>query len=92
MKQTAPIRQCIGCGQRDEQRHLLRFTLGENGTLHIGAGNGRGAYFHRQQACVRAFSTSRSGPVRSLGVVVSREMRAHYAKVIEQDFAQQSEE
>jgi len=91
VKQTAPIRQCIGCGQRDEQRHLVRFTLGADGALHLGAGNGRGAYVHRQRACVRAFATSRSGPVRSLRVVVSREMRAHYAKVIEQDLAQQSE-
>ena len=91
MKQPAAIRQCIGCGQRDEQRHLIRFTLSADGALHLGAGNGRGAYFHRQQACVRMFATSRSGPVRSLRVVVSREMRAHYAKLIEQDLAQQSE-
>lgn len=91
MKQTAAIRQCIGCGQRDEQRHLVRFTLGADGALHIGAGNGRGAYFHRQRVCVQAFATSRSGPVRSLRVVVSREMRAHYAKLIDQNLAQQSE-
>ena len=92
MKQTAAIRQCIGCGQRDEQRHLVRFTLGADGALHIGAGNGRGAYFHRQRVCVQAFATSRSGPVRSLRVVVSREMRAHYAKLIDQNLAQQSEQ
>lgn len=91
MKQTAVMRQCIGCGQRDEQRHLVRFTLGTDGTLHIGTGNGRGAYVHRQPVCVRAFATSRSGPVRSLRVVVSRKMRAHYAKLIDQNLAQQSE-
>jgi len=91
VKQTAAIRQCIGCGQRDEQRRLVRFTLGADGTLHIGAGNGRGAYFHRRRVCVQAFATSRSGPVRSLRVVVSREMRAHYAKLIDQNLAQQSE-
>jgi predicted RNA-binding protein YlxR (DUF448 family) len=91
VKQRVPIRQCIACGQRDEQRQLLRFTLGENGALLIGAGNGRGAYCHRQRVCVQAFATSRSGPVRSLRVVVSREMRAHYAKFIEQHLAQQLE-
>jgi predicted RNA-binding protein YlxR (DUF448 family) len=91
MEQTTPIRQCIGCGQRDAQRHLLRFTLDVDGALRIGAGNGRGAYFHRQRACIQAFATSRSGLVRSLRIVVSREMRAHYAALIEQDMAQQSE-
>lgn len=88
MKQTVAIRQCIGCGQRDEQCHLIRFRLSADGALQLGAGNGRGAYFHRQQACVRVFATSRSGPVRSLRVVVSRDMRAHYAKLIEQNLAQ----
>jgi uncharacterized protein len=91
VKRTAPIRQCVGCGQRDEQRQLVRFTLGSDGALRLGAGNGRGAYCHRQPKCVRAFATSRSGPLRSLRVVVSREMRAQYAKIIEQDLTQQSE-
>lgn len=88
MKHTGAIRQCIGCGQRDEQRHLIRFTLNTEGILQLGAGNGRGAYLHRQLACVRTFATSRSGPVRSLRVIVSRDMRAHYAKLIEQNLAQ----
>lgn len=92
MKHIAPIRQCVGCGQRDEQRQLVRFTLGPDGALRLGAGNGRGAYCHRQHKCVRAFATSRSGPLRSLRVVVSREMRAQYAKIIEQDLTQQLEQ
>ena len=91
MKQTGAIRQCVGCGQRDKQRNLIRFTLSTDGALHLGAGDGRGAYFHRQRACVQAFATSRSGPVRSLRIGVSREMRARYAALIEQDMAQRSE-
>lgn len=84
MKQTTPIRQCIGCGQRDEQRQLMRFTVGADGALRDGIGNGRGAYIHRQHACIQRFATSRAGLVRSWGVVVSREMRARYAALMEQ--------
>jgi predicted RNA-binding protein YlxR (DUF448 family) len=91
MGQTRPIRQCVGCGRRDAQRRLLRFTVGVDGAPRIGAGNGRGAYFHRERACIRAFATSRPGLVRSLRRVVSREMRAHYAALIEQEMAQRPE-
>ena len=86
-----PIRQCVGCGRRDEQRHLVRFTLGADGALHLGAGNGRGAYCHRQRACVQAFATSRSGLVRSLRVVLSRDLRVQYAKLLAQNIVPQSE-
>lgn len=84
MKQTTPIRQCIGCGQRDEQHQLLRFTIGGDAALRDGGGSGRGAYIHRQHACIQKFATSRAGLVRSWGVVVSREMRARYAALMEQ--------
>ena len=90
MRQTTPIRQCIGCGQRDEQRQLLRFTVGVDGALRDGTRNGRGAYIHRQRICIQRFATSRAGLVRSWGVMVSREMRARYAALMEQYTMQES--
>ena len=83
MKRAVPIRMCIGCGGRDAQSRLLRFTVGAGGTLVPGPGNGRGGYLHTQRGCVRAFATARTRFVRSLGVVVSREMRERYATLVE---------
>ena len=82
------MRLCIGCGSRDEQPHLIRLSLSPEGTLILGAGKGRGGYLHRRQQCVRAFATSRAGMVRSLGVVLSREVRKQYAALIEQQVTQ----
>ena len=91
MKRTVPIRLCIGCGGRDEQPHLLRLTVGSDGTLRLGIGKGRGGYLHRRQQCVQAFATARAGMVRSLGVMLSREMRKQYAVLIEQQATQWEE-
>ncbi len=82
-KQTAPIRMCVGCGVRDIQSQLLRFTLGPEGGLVSGRGKGRGGYLHPRRGCVRAFTASRSRFVRSLRVVVSREVRERYATLLE---------
>jgi len=90
MKRSGPIRLCIGCGGRAEKPQLLRFSLGPAGLLRLGLGNGRGGYLHRRQDCLRAFATSRSGFVRSLGIVLSRETRARYAALIEQRTTQWS--
>lgn len=91
MKVNRPIRLCIGCGSRDEQATLLRFTVGPNGELKIGTRNGRGGYLHRRQQCLQAFAKARTGMVRSLGVVLSREVRKQYAALIEQQVTQWAE-
>jgi uncharacterized protein len=78
-----PMRMCVGCGGRDMQSQLIRFTLGPEGALVSERGKGRGGYLHAQRKCVRAFATSRSGFVRSLRVVVSRETRERYATLLE---------
>ena len=83
MKRAVPVRLCIGCGGRDAQSRLLRFTVGAGGALMPGSGNGRGGYLHPQRRCVQAFATARTKFVRSLGVVVSREMRERYATLLE---------
>jgi predicted RNA-binding protein YlxR (DUF448 family) len=77
------MRICVGCRGRDRQSQLIRFTLGPEGALVSGQGKGRGGYLHPQRKCVRAFTASRSGFVRSLRVVVSREMRERYATLLE---------
>jgi predicted RNA-binding protein YlxR (DUF448 family) len=63
---------------------MLRFTVQPDGNLHIGPGNGRGAYLHLRLECVRAFAAARAGVVRSLKVSLSRELRQRYARQIEQ--------
>ena len=88
MKPTAPIRLCIGCGGRDEQSHLIRLTLNQEGTLTLGAGKGRGGYLHRRRQCVRAFASARTGMVRSLGIVLSRDARKQCAALVEQRVTQ----
>jgi len=77
------MRRCVGCGGRETQSRLIRFTLGPDGALVSGREKGRGGYLHPQRRCVRAFAASRSGFVRSLRVVVSREMRERYATLLE---------
>jgi predicted RNA-binding protein YlxR (DUF448 family) len=83
MKRAVPIRRCIGCGDRDLQRDLLRFTQDTEGQLHSGASLGRGAYLHPHHTCLKAFTRARSKFIRSLKKTVSREARERYALLIE---------
>jgi len=81
-KRATPVRMCVGCGGREHQSQLLRFTLGPEGMLIPGRGRGRGGYLHLRRECLRAFVTSRTGFVRSLRVVVLREARERYVTLI----------
>ncbi|MBI3246949.1 MAG: YlxR family protein [Deltaproteobacteria bacterium] len=83
MRNVAPIRTCVGCGKRDSQSQLLRFSLSEDGALVAGSSRGRGGYLHRRPACMHAFTKARSGFVRSLRAVVPREIRIRYLAHIE---------
>jgi predicted RNA-binding protein YlxR (DUF448 family) len=83
MKPAAPIRRCVGCGERDRQQDLIRFTQDTEGQLHSGGGLGRGAYLHPRHTCLNAFTRARSKFVRSLKKTVSRESRESYAILIE---------
>jgi predicted RNA-binding protein YlxR (DUF448 family) len=85
MTHTAPVRMCVGCGQRDAQRHFLRFSLGRDGELKTGSGNGRGGYLHPRRTCIVAFVNGRPGFVRSLRTTVPREIRARYLAQIERN-------
>jgi len=77
------VRTCVGCRSRDDQSRLLRFTVGADGGLVSGRGMGRGGYLHPRRECVHAFTTQRTGFVRSLKVVVSREARERHAAQLE---------
>ncbi|HXG19272.1 MAG TPA: DUF448 domain-containing protein [Methylomirabilota bacterium] len=84
MRKAAPIRTCVGCGEQSNQSQLLRFFLGKDGELIAGSGQGRGGYLHLRRQCVQGFAKARSGFVRSLRVVVPREIRARFVADIEQ--------
>jgi uncharacterized protein len=48
---SEPIRSCVGCGRRGQQRQFLRFVA-KDGKLVTGAGlPGRGAYTCRRLSC-----------------------------------------
>jgi predicted RNA-binding protein YlxR (DUF448 family) len=83
MRKATPIRTCVGCGGRDLQSQLVRFSLGRDGLLVAGCGHGRGGYLHPRRSCAQAFTKTRSGFVRSLRAVVSQEMRARFIMQIE---------
>lgn len=49
-----PQRTCVGCGEVEGKRALLRIVRATDGTLALdvtGKRNGRGAYVHRDAAC-----------------------------------------
>jgi predicted RNA-binding protein YlxR (DUF448 family) len=74
----APVRTCVGCGERDEQNALMRFVLASGGRLQLDQGrrlHGRGAYLHRAEDCLARFS-KRKGRLRSLRVAVDPAARA----------------
>lgn len=83
MRNVVPTRTCVGCGKRDSQAQLLRFSLREDGALVAGSSRGRGGYLHCRPACMHAFAKARSGFVRSLRAVVPREIRMRYLAHIE---------
>jgi uncharacterized protein len=50
-----PERMCVGCRARARKVELLRVALGADGAVRVdptGSALGRGAYVHRDPACV----------------------------------------
>jgi hypothetical protein len=63
-----PLRTCVGCGGRAPKRELLRLVL-VDGRIRPDVGAvapGRGAYVHRERACVEA-AIARGTLARALG-------------------------
>ena len=51
-----PMRTCVGCRERGEKASLVRFVAAGDGVRvdRKGSAPGRGAYVHRERACVEA--------------------------------------
>jgi len=50
-----PVRTCVGCRQEAGKRALIRLVRGLDGTVRpdpTGRAAGRGAYLHRDPACI----------------------------------------
>jgi uncharacterized protein len=80
-----PVRMCMGCGQRDAQRELVRIRGAADGTLSLVAGrssSGRTGYLHRRRDCWEHFA-GRKGRVRSLGCSVDKAQRAACVQELE---------
>jgi uncharacterized protein len=53
----APMRTCVGCKERAEKGRLVRLVVAEGEGVRVdgtGSAPGRGAYVHRERACVEA--------------------------------------
>ena len=57
-----PQRTCVGCGEVEGKRALLRIVRGSDGTVALdvtGKRNGRGAYVHRDAECFQRAASGR---------------------------------
>ncbi|MGN0160355.1 MAG: RNase P modulator RnpM [Lachnospiraceae bacterium] len=51
-----PLRQCIGCGEQKEKKHLIRILKTPEGSIILdatGKQNGRGAYICPNPECMK---------------------------------------
>jgi predicted RNA-binding protein YlxR (DUF448 family) len=86
---TAPVRSCVGCGERAPQAELVR-VVWRDGRLAADPrrrAGGRGAYLHRDATCAAAF-VGRRGPVRSLRATVSRVAREAFVRTLDSSIRQ----
>ena len=74
-----PQRTCMGCGERDDQNHLIRLTLTAEGRLMVDGKTGRGGYLHRSPDCWRAFSRRKS-QYRTFHLEITRPMKEQLVK------------
>ena len=53
MRGGGPVRTCVGCGERAEQRALTRLRVeGERGVIDRNRSGGRGAWLHATGECL----------------------------------------
>ena len=77
---TRPQRTCLGCARRDDQKKLIRISIGEGGNLAVDpGGSGRGGYLHRRHDCWQAFLRRKS---------THRAFRVNLAKDVKQRLIQ----
>jgi predicted RNA-binding protein YlxR (DUF448 family) len=56
-----PVRTCVGCGRRAEQRALVRLAA-DAGRVALGRRGGRGAWLHPAAACLERALGRRAFP------------------------------
>ncbi|HET7467875.1 MAG TPA: YlxR family protein [Candidatus Dormibacteraeota bacterium] len=73
-----PVRTCIACRQEAGKAALIRIVRGPDGGAHVdptGHAPGRGAYLHRDAACIQT-ARKRRQLERALGAAVAQELWA----------------
>lgn len=58
-----PMRRCVGCMEQSPKKELIRVVKNNEGEVNLdltGKMNGRGAYLHRNQACLQLAFKKRS--------------------------------
>lgn len=84
---AVPERSCVGCRQRVRKEILLRIVRTTHGALLAdpsGSAPGRGAYVHRDRACVEA-AFARDGLARALRAGEGRDGADRLRDVIERE-------
>ena len=79
-RQRVPTRSCVGCGERTEQRELVRIVLGPDGGLlpDLGGGAfGRGAWVHVSPSCFK--KAAQRGFARSFRTAVDCDLPVLFA-------------
>jgi predicted RNA-binding protein YlxR (DUF448 family) len=87
---SEPERTCVGCRRRGVRSDLLRIVRGRDGVPRVDPacrGEGRGAYVHRDPACVQV-AIAREALARALRMTLSAREAARLGAEIERDVRQ----
>ena len=85
MQKKIPQRQCMGCRERKEKRHLIRVVRSPEGEVSLdfsGKKNGRGAYLCPDPACLKKAIKAKALD-RSLEVTIPQEIYDRLEKEME---------
>jgi predicted RNA-binding protein YlxR (DUF448 family) len=81
-----PQRTCLGCGDRDDQKNLIRISIGAGGELITDKkGYGRGGYLHHRHDCWQAF-VRRKNTHRAFRMNISKEAKQKLIQVLSEGY------
>jgi predicted RNA-binding protein YlxR (DUF448 family) len=81
-----PQRTCLGCGDKDDQKNLIRIIIGADGKLIIDPrGYGRGGYLHQRHDCWQAF-LRRKNTHRAFRVNISKDAKQKLIQVLSEGY------
>jgi hypothetical protein len=85
-----PERSCVGCRQKAPKHELVRLVRGHDGVALDAAGSapGRGAYVHRDAACVRR-ALAKGALARALRTAVDEHELGRLGRLIEQELIEE---